>query len=94
MLEAEGVSKVFPLTVGLFRRRVGEVRAVDGVALSIRAGETLALVGESGSGKTTLAKVLIRLLPPTAGVIRFDGRELTRLSERALRPVRRQSMGS
>ncbi len=90
MLEAEGVSKVFPLTVGLFRRRVGEVRAVDGVALSIRAGETLALVGESGSGKTTLAKVLIRLLPPTAGVIRFDGRELTRLSERALRPVRRQ----
>jgi len=90
VLEAEGVSKVFPLTVGLFRRRVGEVRAVDGVALSIRAGETLALVGESGSGKTTLAKVLIRLLPPTAGVIRFDGRDVTRLSERALRPVRRQ----
>ncbi|MDR7466193.1 MAG: ABC transporter ATP-binding protein [Armatimonadota bacterium] len=90
LLEAEGVSKTFPLTVGLLRRRIGEVRAVEDVTLAIRAGETLALVGESGSGKTTLAKVLIRLLTPTSGLIRFEGRDLTRLPERALQSVRRQ----
>jgi len=90
LLQAERVSKVFPLTVGLLRRRVGEVHAVEDVTLAIRAGETLALVGESGSGKTTLAKVLIRLLAPTAGSICFEERDLTRLSEWALRPVRRQ----
>ncbi len=90
LLEARNVTKVFPLTVGLLRRQVGEVRAVNRVTLEVHAGQTLAVVGESGSGKTTLARVLIRLLSPTSGEIRFDGVDVTRLSEQALRPLRRQ----
>jgi oligopeptide transport system ATP-binding protein len=90
LVEAIDVRKIFPLTTGLFRRQVGEVRAVDGVTLTVQAGETLAVVGESGSGKTTLAKVLIGLLPPTSGVIRFDGVPLTGLDDRSWRSIRRQ----
>ncbi len=90
LLEVRDLMKVFPLTVGLFRRRVGEVRAVNGVTLDIPQGKTLALVGESGSGKTTLARVLLRLSDPTGGQIRFEGADITSLSEGALRPLRRQ----
>jgi oligopeptide/dipeptide ABC transporter ATP-binding protein len=90
LLEARGVTKRFPIRAGLLRRQVGEVRAVEDVALDVPAGQTVALVGESGSGKTTLAKVLVRLLPPTAGEIRFDGQDITRLEEHDLRRLRRQ----
>ncbi|AXI79336.1 ABC transporter ATP-binding protein [Peterkaempfera bronchialis] len=64
-------------------------RAVDGVTLEVRRGETLGIVGESGSGKTTLGRMMVRLLEPTSGRILFEGRDLARAGERALRPVRR-----
>jgi len=90
LVEAEGVVKYFPITQGFLRRRVGEVKAVDGVNLSIKEGATLALVGESGSGKTTLARVILRLLPATSGRVTFDGCEITTLDDGALRPVRQK----
>jgi peptide/nickel transport system ATP-binding protein len=91
LLDARGVVKYFPIRRGVFQRVVGQVKAVDGVDLAIRRGSTVALVGESGCGKTTLGKTLIRLLPPTAGAIRFDGRDLAELPEAALREFRRDA---
>ena len=90
LLEARRLVKHFPLKGGgLFAPPRGTVRAVDGVSLSLAAGETLALVGESGCGKTTLARTVTLLSPPTAGSVRYRGRQLTGLGRRALRPLRR-----
>ena len=79
----------FPLRGGVMRRQTGAVRAVDGVSLEIAAGETLGLVGESGCGKSTLGKAVVRLLLPTSGSIHFGQADITRESQRALRPRRR-----
>jgi oligopeptide/dipeptide ABC transporter ATP-binding protein len=90
LVEAVGVTKHFPVrSGGLLHRHTIPLRAVDDVALRIDAGETLGLVGESGCGKSTLGRLLIRLLPPTAGNIIFDGADITRLNPGELREKRR-----
>jgi oligopeptide/dipeptide ABC transporter ATP-binding protein len=90
LIEAIGLTKHFPVRAGGFlHRHTIPLRAVDDVAIDIVTGETLGLVGESGCGKSTLGRLLIRLLPPTAGEIRFDGTDITQLSTAALREKRR-----
>ncbi|NJQ01006.1 ATP-binding cassette domain-containing protein [Streptomyces sp. PLAI1-29] len=89
LITAEGLVKHFPVLGGFpFRRQVGAVRAVDGVDLTVRAGETFGLVGESGCGKSTTGRLLARLLEPTAGRIRYRGRDITHASRKELTPVR------
>jgi oligopeptide/dipeptide ABC transporter ATP-binding protein len=75
---------------GLLRRTVAQVYAVDDVSFTIGAGETLGLVGESGCGKTTVGRTILRLIEPTAGTLRLDGRDITRLGRTELRPFRQQ----
>ncbi len=77
LLKVENLQVHFPIRKGLLQRVVGQVKAVDGVSLDIAQGRTLALVGESGCGKTTLGKALLQLIRPTAGSVRFGGKELT-----------------
>ena len=91
LLEVRGLQKHFPITRGIvLRRKIGAVRAVDGIDLTIKHGETLGLVGESGCGKTTTGRLVTRLLEPTAGKIVFNGRDISHLRTGAMRPLRRQ----
>jgi oligopeptide/dipeptide ABC transporter ATP-binding protein len=94
LLEVEDLVVRYPVSRGLVgavgRKPKQSVHAVDGVTLSVRSGELLALVGESGCGKTTTAQAILRLVDATAGAIRFEGRDITRLGSRSLRPLRRR----
>ena len=91
LLEVRGLQMHFPVTEGNFtHRRVGEVKAVDGVDFTVRRGETLGLVGESGCGKTTTGRCILRLERPTAGEIRYDGVDIARLDRRELLALRRR----
>ncbi len=89
VLEASGVRVWFPIKRGVFKRTVGHVKAVDGVSVTVREGQTVGVVGESGSGKTTLGLALLRL-ERGEGSMKFRGRELQGLRSRALRPLRRE----
>ena len=91
LLEVRELVKSFPITGSyLVRRNLGEVHAVDGVSFDVRRGETFGIVGESGCGKSTTARVLLRLLEPTSGLVKFDGREIATISSRDLKPLRRE----
>ncbi|MFG3495052.1 ABC transporter ATP-binding protein [Streptomyces sp. NPDC047928] len=90
ILEVRELVKHYPLTRGvLFKRQIGAVKAVDGVSFALRPGETLGIVGESGCGKSTVAKTLVNLERPTSGQILYKGEDITGLSGRALKAVRR-----
>ena len=89
LLEVRGLKKYFPIRSGLvFNRKIGDVKAVDGVSFQIFKGETLGLVGESGSGKSTVGRTLMRLMEPTAGEIFLDGRDFMALKGREFRKLR------
>ncbi len=90
LLEVRGLSVHFPIVGGLLRRPIGTVQALTEVSFSIEKGETLGVVGESGCGKTTLGRALVRLYRPTAGSIRFAGREIADLEHSELAPLRRE----
>jgi oligopeptide transport system ATP-binding protein len=90
VLSAVDVKKHFPITQGiLFKRTIGQVKAVDGISLDLYRGETLGLVGESGCGKSTLSRVLMGLEKATAGSVKLEGEELVGMSEKRLRKLRR-----
>ena len=89
LLEVRGLHTYFPITAGVLQRTVAHVRAVDGVDLTVRQGETLGLVGESGCGKSTLGRSILRLVEPTAGTVVFKGQDLTTLSSSEMRRMRR-----
>jgi peptide/nickel transport system ATP-binding protein len=88
LLEVRDLKVHFPIKRGVLRRTVGYVKAVDGVSFELAEGRTLALVGESGCGKTTTGKAILKLIEPTAGELRFEGRAISALSRGELRPRR------
>jgi oligopeptide/dipeptide ABC transporter ATP-binding protein len=92
LLEVEDLAKHYPVKSGLIlAKRIGTVRAVDGVSFTVRRGETLALVGESGCGKSTTARLVLRLIEATAGRVRFEGTDITSLDKAALKAFRRRA---
>jgi len=90
IVDVKDMKMYFPVTRGLLRRKVADVKAVDGVTFKIRGGETLGLVGESGCGKTTVGRCILRLYQPTAGQVLFEGTDISTLHENKIRPLRRR----
>jgi oligopeptide/dipeptide ABC transporter ATP-binding protein len=90
IVELDHVSKQFPVKQGVFARGRAQVHAVEDVSLTVQKGETLGIVGESGCGKSTTARLMLRLIDPTSGTIRFEGQDISKLPHRQLRPLRRE----
>jgi oligopeptide/dipeptide ABC transporter ATP-binding protein len=90
LIATDRIAKYFPVATGWLGRSGRWVRAVDGVSLRVRRGETMGLVGESGCGKSTLGRLMLRLVEPTFGRVVFDGQDVTQRSQRELRPLRRR----
>ena len=91
LIEVRDLVKHFPITRGIiFQKKIGAVKAVDGISFDVHRGETLGIVGESGCGKSTTARLLVKLLEATSGEIRFDGRDLTQLRGAELKQMRRE----
>jgi oligopeptide/dipeptide ABC transporter ATP-binding protein len=90
MVEVEHLTKHFPIKQGVFSRAKGVVHAVEDVSLTVNRGETLGIVGESGCGKSTTARLIVRLLEPTAGRVHFEGQDISHWGARRLRPIRRE----
>jgi len=93
MVEVKNLKMYFPITRGVLRRKVAEVKAVDDITFSIKKNETLGLVGESGCGKTTTGRCILRLYQPTSGTILFDGVDISKMPERKIKPFRK-NMGA
>ncbi len=89
LVTVENLRMYFPVTAGLVKKRVGDVKAVDDVSFYIKKGETLGLVGESGCGKTTTGRCILKLYEPSGGKVFFEGREITALNDKEMRKVRR-----
>jgi peptide/nickel transport system ATP-binding protein/oligopeptide transport system ATP-binding protein len=90
LVEVHHLSVHFPVRSGFLQRQTGVVKALDEVSLQIEKGTTLGLVGESGSGKTTLGRVIVRLVDPTSGLVRYNGQEISSLKGAELRPYRKK----
>ncbi len=90
LLEVNGLKKHFPIKGGVLQRQVAAVKAVDGVSFTVRKGETLGIVGESGCGKSTTGRLLLQLIEPTEGSVRFEEKDVTSLSKKELRKLRRE----
>lgn len=90
LLEVKNLRTWFPVTGGVFRRHIDDIKAVDDVSFTIEPGSTVGLVGESGSGKSTIGKTLLKLIPATSGSVVFDGRDILPMTENDFRPLRRE----
>ena len=88
LLRVEGLKMHFPILAGVFRRKVGAVKAVDGVSFEVKRGETLGLVGESGCGKSTTGRAILQLYEPTAGNVYFEDTDLVSLKPEKMRQLR------
>src|SRR4030042_7142105 len=93
IMQVKNLKMYFPITRGLLRRHVGDIKAVDDISFEIKKHETLGLVGESGCGKTTTGRCILRVYNPTSGDIIFNGKDISTLSERRLKEHRR-NMGA
>ncbi|MDQ3005849.1 MAG: ABC transporter ATP-binding protein [Chloroflexota bacterium] len=89
LVEVNNLVKYFPVRAGLLQRVVNQVKAVDDVSFSVKKGETLGMVGESGCGKTTIGRTMLRLVEPTSGAVKFDGRDVFAMKPQELKTVRR-----
>ncbi len=90
ILQVNNLVKYFPITGGILGKQIAKVHAVDGVTFSVRKGNTLGLVGESGCGKSTLGRTVLRLIEPNSGNIIFDGKDITKITQAELRPLRKE----